>query len=542
VAEQTHGVSPAELALGNLALARVDFARGDSVGARGDFQAATAVAFDDLRFHEDAVDTLVMLGDVEHARKVAEAALGTWPASRRLRLALAELALAVGKPSDALAELAKQPELVQWPVAMALRGEAHLESGDVDGARGDFEAALAKQPDLEPALVGRAWLALDAGDVNEARTQIEPHYRDGASPELATIYAATLRASGDPAQRDKAKAILDKVVAGAPSAATGRARLELARLDRDLGDFRAARADYAEASRTGSFDARLESGLLQIEDRDLAGGRDTLDQLYKEAADHATPNLVLELARARMLVGDHAGAQQLLESAAKMPGVTAWKLAREQGRLALRRGEFAAAAKALSNALDSSGDDSETFLLAADAATADIKNGLADKITKLATDRIGKRPEAGIVTGKLLVAAGKDADAAAAFRTAREQLKTEKASARRLAQADYGLAVTAYDRQNDPDATSELELVMNEDPSIYDAYLFAAEVAKEPKKKYELARKATQYNPDYPRAWAVVGKLAFKLGEKPALADALARLAVLAPHGDEVKELQALHK
>src|SRR5260221_466429 len=159
------------------------------------------------------------------------------------------------------------------------------------------------------------------------------------------------------------------------------------------------RPSSRSATATGNFDARLESGLLSIEDRDPNGGRETLDALLKESGDHPPPVLVLEAARARMLAGDHAGAAQLLETAEKLPGIQKWKLQRERGRLYLRRGDFGAAVTALGSALEGCGDDAETFLLAADAATSDEKSGLADKVKKR-LDRLKRTPEQKIVSGK----------------------------------------------------------------------------------------------------------------------------------------------
>jgi tetratricopeptide (TPR) repeat protein len=292
---------------------------------------------------------------------------------------------------------------------------------------------------------------------------------------------------------------------------------------------------------TGNFDARLESGLLSIEDRDPKGGRETLDALLKESGDRPPPVLVLEAARARMLAGDHAGAAQLLETAEKLPGVQKWKLQRERGRLYLRRGDFAAAVTALGSALEGCGDDAETFLLAADAATSDEKSGLSDKVKKL-LDRLKGTPEQKIVNGKFLLAGSKDADAEAAYKAAREQLKTDKAAARRIAQANYGLAVVAYNRQDDPNALAALNLVINDDPSIYDAYLFKADILRDHKQAFEQAQIAVSYNADYPRAWHVLGKLAAKKGDRATLGEAITKLGILAPNSEELKELQRLRR
>src|SRR6185437_14143012 len=154
-------------------------------------------------------------------------------------------------------------------------------------------------------------------------------------------------------------------------------------------------------------------------------------------------------------------------------------LAREKGRLYLRRGDLPAALSALGTALDGCGSDTETFLLAADAATLETGPGpgIGDKLKKLIGERIKNTPVAQIVTGKLLLqAGGKDAEAEAAYRSARETLKAQHAAARLLAQADYGLAVVAYNKSADTAATDELNSVLNGDPSLYDAYLFKADL------------------------------------------------------------------
>ncbi|MBV8762056.1 MAG: tetratricopeptide repeat protein [Deltaproteobacteria bacterium] len=530
-------VSPAQLAQAYLALAQVDYARGEVQAAKGDVGAAAQLGIDDQRFAEDAIDTLTLIGDLKAASDLSQTALSAWPSSRRVHIALAEILLAQGKAADALDILGKS-DVASLPIGQAVRADAKLATGDVDGARSDYEAALKKQPNLERAVVGRAWLDIAENNLDEAKKRVESHYSDkGSSAALTTVYAAVLRRTGE---LDKAKSLLEKVVAGPASPDIARAQLELARLDRDTGDLRGARAAYGDASNSGSFDARFESALLLIDDRDPSGGRDTLDALVKEAGDKPRADLLLEAARARTLVGDHAGAKALLDQAEKLAGVPAWKLYRERGRIALHKGQFADAVAALTKALESSGDDAETFLLAADASGADEKGALADKIKKLVPDRLKNRPEAKIVEGKLLIAAGKLPDAEAAYKAAKEALKAEKATPRRMAQVDFGLAYIASQNGNTAEAQMDFELVMNEDPSIADAYLFAADLAKDKKQAYAIAQNAVKYNPDSPAGWLVVGKLAAQLHDKKTLADAIGRLKEIAPTGDELKELQKL--
>ena len=548
ISEQTRGISPAQVALANLALCQVDFALRDLQAVRADFRAALAVGVDEQRFAEEAIDTLYLIGEVGGARAAAERALATWPGSRRSRISQAQIAIALGKPTEALEIFTKSPDVVAIPRGQAIRGQARLLTGDVDGAKADFEAALKKQPQLEIALVGAAWIDLAAGDLDEARKRIEPKYNpNNASIALTTVYAAILRTTGDFSSREKARAMLEKAVTAPPTVEIARAQLELARIYRDLGDVRAARKSYEDASRANNTDARLESALLQIEDRDPAGGRDTLELLLKDAGDHPSPTLLLETARARMLVGDHAGATQLLDLADQSPNVQRWQLDRERGRLLLRRGDTAGAAQTFSRALDSCGGDTETFLLAADVISADNKQAaLITKLKQLGPLRLKTVPEGQIVAGKLALAAGNDAEADAAYQAARKALDDMKATQRRLAQAHFGLAVIAYNRGDDPNAQSELDLVTAQDPSIYTAYLFAAEIAKTKKNPgaatlaLNHAQRAVQFNPDYLDGWFSVGQLAAKTGNKKLLEDAVTRVGALAPGSDKLKELQAL--
>ncbi|HEY0480459.1 MAG TPA: tetratricopeptide repeat protein, partial [Kofleriaceae bacterium] len=538
------GVSPAQIAFADLALARVDFARGEAGAARTDYLASLGLGLDDQRFAEELSDTVLAIGELEPARKAATRTLERWPQSRRARITLAQVWLALGKPAAALDVLAKPADLAAAPVGQTVRGQARLASGDIDGARADFDAALKKLPGYEPALVARAWLDLAAGDVDAARKRIEPRFnpRTATTPVIAA-YAAILRATGDPASRDKARSLLERAAAGPPGPDTARARLELARLARDAGDFPAARTAYAEASRAGSLDARLESGLLLIDDGDPRGGRDILEQLLKQAGDHPPAALLLETARARTLMGEHAGAFALLAAADKAPGVVRWQLDRERGRLALHKGDTAGAAQLLERALEASGADLDTFLLAADTIAADDKQaGLTQKLRAAMPTRLKGVPELDIIAGKLYLAANQYDDAEKVYSAARDALGKGKASRRRHAQAYFGLAATAYYRRDDATAMSNLKTVFYEDPSIDAAYLFAAEIdrPRDPARALQSAQQAVAYNPDSIEGWRMVGTVAAQLGNRKLLDEAIHRLGDLAPGSDPLHQLQRL--
>ncbi|HET7504503.1 MAG TPA: tetratricopeptide repeat protein [Kofleriaceae bacterium] len=545
-ADQQRGVSPLQLGFAELALAHVDFARGDLGAAHSDYRLSLDLPINDQRFAEQVIETVYGIGELETARKAAMLALEKWPASRRTRTALAQVWLASGNPAAALDVFTRTPDAAAWPKGLAVRGQARLATGDADGARADFDAALKKLPGFEPALIARTWLDLAAGDLDEARQRIEPRFNPrSATVGMTTVYAAVLRSTGDPAARDKAKTLLERAVGAGSGPDTARAQLELARIDRDLGDVRGARAAYAEASRGGSFEARLESALLQIEDSDPTGGRETLEQLLKEAADHPSAALLLETARARALLGAHTGAAELLTRADQAPGVVRWQLDRERARLALRKGDTPGAAQALVRALDGCGADTDTFILAADTVSTDDKQAqLSQKLTALVPVRLKGRPEADIIAGKLDLAGNRQEEAEKAYNAAREGLVREKASHRRRAQVAYGLAAVAYFKRDDPTAKAMLDVVLIEDPSIYPAYLFAAEIARprNPREALKLSQQAAALNPDSLDAWKLVGTLASQLANRQVLADAITRVNELAPGSETLRQLQSLPK
>jgi hypothetical protein len=340
--------------------------------------------------------------------------------------------------------------------------------------------------------------------------------------------------------------MLEKVAAGPPGIEVARAQLELARLDRDLGDFKEAKAAYAEAMKSGNLDARIESGLLMIDDLDPSGGHEVLEALLKEEGENAPPSIVIEVARARMLVGDNAGAAQLIDNLTKTGNIAKWRLERERGRLALRKGDYGGAATALGKALDSCGADAETFLLAADAATSEDKQAapLAAKIKKIVAERLKGLAEASIVAGKLDIADKKFPDAIAAFQSARDALQTAKATPRRQAQAHFGLAVAKYNNGEDAEANNELQLVIEMDPSLYTAYLYRAFLAQDKQRKpaFDLAKRAVELDPDSVEGWGLAGELASKLGDRKTFADALAKLGAIAPTSEQYKQLSALRR
>jgi tetratricopeptide (TPR) repeat protein len=542
-AEQTRGVSPADVGFADLALAQLDTLRNDPTTANGDMQSTIALNIDDQRFAEDTVETLYVMGRLENARKLADSALKYWQQNGRLRVAKAQILLAEDNAAEALDVLAKITDIAQQPRALALRGQAKLAAGDLDGARTDLDAALKKVPTLEPALIGRAWLELASNAVADARARLVKRYNpQGTSIPLATVYAEALRRTGDAGAKE-AKTVLDRVSGGAATYETGRLLVVLGRVDRDLSELNLARADFARAAEAGITDARLESGLLAIDAQDPEGGKKTIDQLLSDAGGKASARLFLEGARAHMLVGDHDAASQLLASAKRLVDANAvgrlvqWQLDRETGRLALRRGDYELAATSFARALEASGDDVETLLLAADVAAADEKHGkLGDRVAALAKERLRDRPELAIVTGKLALFTKPD-DAQKAYDSAIRAL--EKALPRRRAQAQLGLAILAYFR-NEAMADKAFDLAIDLDPTLYAAYQYRADLnlTTDPKAALKYSHDAVLKNPDLVDTWVQVGTLARRQGDRKLYNEAVTRVTALAPDSPALKQLR----
>jgi hypothetical protein len=357
---------------------------------------------------------------------------------------------------------------------------------------------------------------------------------------MATVHAAILRRGNEPGAREQAKAILEKAVNGPPGLDLAAAQLELGRIYRDLGDPRAKNL-FADASKAGNLDAKLESGMLMIEFSDPNGARDTLDELLRSSGARPPATLLLEAARARMLSGDHKGSEELLAEADKAPNVTRWKYDRERGRLALRKGDYNGAAISLLRALEGCGDDAETFLLAADLSAADEKQAkLGDRVKQLAPERLKGRPELHIITGKLLFSKGEEAYKS--FELAKEKLET--AAPRRKAQAHLGRAIVAYNRQDDPNAQAALEFTITLDPSLYEAYLYYADILKQndPKRALTKAQLAVKFNPDFVEAHEMVGVIAAKVGNRKLLEESITKLNNMSPNSERVRALQKLQR
>ena len=542
--DQPRGVSLVQIGFTYLALAELDAAIGKSANTAVD--AGLKLEIDDQRFAEQVTETLYATLIFPRATSAAERTLKGWPGSRRARLTLAQLALQQGRPQDALDWLVKIENGDKLALPLSVRGRAKLALGDVAGAKEDLDRAIEKSnKKLEPALVARAWVDLAAGEVDAARSRIRSRFQSMPTPAVTTVWAAILRASGSPDDIKQAKELLEPIALGAPSVDLARAQLELARLDRELGD-EAAKALYTNViAQTNSREIRMETAKYLIDFSDDAGGREMFDELLKgNVAD--PPDLLVEAARAHLLVGDHAGGADLLDRADKA-GTKTWKYDRERGRLALRKGDYNGAALQLTKALDKSGDDIETLFLIAEVSSSDLEKfkDLGAKLRATVKSRLKEGgPLAQLVIGKLTVQNKEDKaqEGPKAFKAANEAM--QKAAPPRLrAQAALGVAIVAYNIPDDPVALDALALATSLDPTLYEAYIYIADIQigrKDYPKALEKAQLAIKYNPDSVDGYLMVGRVASETRNRKLYGDMLTKINSIAPNSDQLKALQSL--
>lgn len=543
VDDQALGVSPTQAAWAALVLAELSVARGDLPAARRALERARTATVADRAFTVAAVRVLLALGEVAAARTEVDEAVRTWPAAAAVHIAAAEVALAEGDAARALTALEPAGELGGRPEALALRGRASLARGAIDPAIADLDRALALVPDLELALVARAEIDLQAGNPRAAVGLLEKHYGERASLPLAITYAAALRGVGE---RDRARTVLAELTRdGVPAPAAGRAWLETARLERDQGDARAARAAYARAIELlpRGTEARLEAALLAIDGGDARGARESLDRLVTDAPDDG--HVRVEAARAHVLTGDLDGAKALLEQAEASTGAPRWLVQRERGRLALRQRVLPVAIEALERAASLEPADGETRLLLIDAHLGADDGAAARRVLEDVMKRFAGRAEAQLAVGRVRLYFDVLAEAREAFVKAKDQLEREKAAPRWIAEAAYWLGRTTY-YEGDPErARALVEQAVQLDPGLVDAHALLGMIDVERgslKAAIKSWEKVTVLDPANTEAWFELGMAAAGARQKKTAKKALETFLQKAPTSELAAEARAALK
>lgn len=538
LSEQELGVAPRQIAWANLALAEVKLAREKLEDAKAALSSAQeARPRNDLEFSESLIEILLRVGQMKAAEDEARHAVSKWPERIGPRVVLAQVALERDRPQEVIEALKDVEDLSEYPQALAVRGRAHLALGDLKAAKADLDAALTVRPDHPDALLARAEVDLREGQTAAVVKRLKDMYNDSADPALGIIYAAALRREGE---RGKARGILQMLITLPDS---GKAHLELARLERDEGNYKAARAAYSEAIKKlpGGVDARLEAAILALDTGDVSGAKETMVKLVDDFGDSG--RVLVEAARIYAMTGALDDANKLLDKAQDISSAPRWRIARERGRVHLRRREANAAVTELSRAVSLKSDDGETRLLLIDAHLASENSGAA-RSTK---DDVLNRRESfeGLWVSQMAVGRWNlyndllD-EALKAFSEAKKILDKNQASPRLMADAHYWIGRVHYYDDKLAASQKQLEKAVQLNPAHFDAHLFLGLVHYDAK-RWRTAAKSFQASVDIqpesnPATFFYMGECWYNAKNWRASKNAFKQYVKLDPKGDLVRE------
>lgn len=540
-AEQRLGVSPGQAVWAQLALAEIGLASGDPQAARRAVERAQGNQISSRALLEAQAAIALHLGDVDAAGRLADQGLGRWAGSVALTAVKARALLAGGDVDKADAAIGKLGTTADSVELAILRGEIAIARGDLDGAATLLDGALAKRPDDADAVVARAEIDLRRNDPRAAMTRIEGRYSKQAPPGLTIAYAAAQRQLK---RFDEARIALGRITStGAPGPVTGRAWFELARVERDSGNAKEARDAYGKAQEMvpASRDVRLEAAVLSIDDGDAVGGRDALRGLLADKRDDGVT--LVETARALIFTGDLAGATTLLDEAADLSTAPRARLARERGRLALRRRDVRGAITALTDAVAADEFDFEARLLLLDAYLVAGDNGAVNRVAEEVMRKFPGRPELHLAAGRTALAAQppRTQEARAEFSAAKTSLT--KAPRRVLADACYLLGYAYYFSDDLASARTQLQEAIKLEPTNADAHGVLGTVYSELQDWGNAAKilgRAVELDPENADAYFALGQALVNLRRVKEGKAALEQYLKRAPQGDRAEEARAL--
>lgn len=171
---------------------------GDADGAMDDYDEALGRTFPLWELHYNRGDLRAARGDSAGAIADFERVLELEPDQIDARLNIVDLLIEAGLLTEAAAHLAEG--LLRWPEdgqMLCARGRLAIETGDAEGARRDFDRALAADGSLMTALAGRATLAYEAGDLDAAADDLTRAIEVSQDPDLlynrGMVYAQARR-------------------------------------------------------------------------------------------------------------------------------------------------------------------------------------------------------------------------------------------------------------------------------------------------------------------------------------------------------------
>lgn len=360
-------------------------------------------------------EVYLQLGDAKAAEKELRVAARLGEEKSRIAVPLGRALLLQGRFDQVLAELSAeefQPEIATE--ILLLRADAHAGLGQAEAAHALYDELAERSPREPRAYLGRARLALAAGDLQAAETQAgEALGRQPGAVEALLVQAEARRLSGRP---EEALAPFRAALESKPAipATTVRARLGLATALLALGrDMEAER----EVAAVGDVAPRLPlaaylGAVIKLRQQDIDGARQLLRAAQPVLAGFAPAQFLLgivayadgELETSRTWLVRYLNAQPQNLQARKLLVVTL-----------LRLNAVGEAAKLLEVARAQAPDDPQVLLL---MGNAELRAGRAAEASALLQRAAELAPEDPRVLGQLAVshlATGQNSEALAAL-------------------------------------------------------------------------------------------------------------------------------
>ena len=555
--EQKYGASPEQRDLALIRMGSLLFALGDRDKAEATSKLLSTVR--SATIAKDLNTLQIQLDAVPAAMETAKRAFAQWPHRIDVRHILARTAILAGDLETAQSaldlseidepdaggkgasgsgkEAPSGPRAVATADTYVLRSQVYRQLGDIDTALLEADKALRLAPDSVEATRIRAEIDLSRGNARDAAKRLSQVAGIGAPLDVRLLYATALRESGD---YEQARDVLTQL-ATRPDA--GRVFIELARIERSRGRFDAARDAYVRAIERmpGNAEAALESIRLNFD----TGARDQARREIRKLARRARKDVdvLSEAARIYTWAGLYDQAEDYLDTAiARNDGASSAPM-REQGRLALRRGEFRDAVKALKRAQSRPDATPVTVLLYIKALLADGRSSTASRIADTIGPRFGANiPETFLAAGMVAAASGDHRTALDAYRNAQAILTERNAVPRRLSQVQELIGSLHFAEGQLREARSALEEAIRLDPQSAEAHLALARVEyenEEDDRTRELLEKALNLDErGVPDAWFYLGQVQFEAKRKRPAKKALRTYLRLRPKGPHAEAAQ----
>ena len=526
--------SPGQLARAFLGLAELELQKGDVTAARRDLAQAAAKRRDgDALLSEElaqAFSDAYMLDEAEREAKRAISAAGRLTP----RLVLAEVALRRAQPQKALAVIEEAG--TSRPEALVMRAQAMLMLGRKESARLDAEAALRMQPDMVAAKVALAQVDIADGHPEKAQrtlTAIErtPQKRADVAAALGAVFLA---------ERDSGRARWWFIEALKRDPLDVEARLALARLDHETGNFDDARQDLKAllATNAAYAPARRELALVALDAGDPVAARDELDALLA-SDENVDLETLMNAARAHLMLGDGQGAEERVLRAQKLP--TAQSAAEElldlqaHALIVEHKASEAVALlrKALPNALRG-----ETPALLMEAYLDLDQSERATEVVRMAPPRARIGIELLVARSRLAVERGRDSIAEGFASEAIARMRGPRAQRPLKAEAYAILGRSQYEQGLLRPAVRALKMATTLDPRMARAWHYLGLVQFESKHTTEARaamESAVKADPGFADAWYYLGRTRAALGDATAR-EAYAKYLEVAPKGPYAAE------